>query len=469
MPHRTLAAAISILASLVVGAAASTAEPGDDRPPNVVLILVDDLGWTDLACAGSDLYETPNVDRLAREGMTFTDAYSACTVCSPTRASVLTGKYPARLHVTDWIHGHDRPFARLSPPEWTEYLPHEETTIAEMLKPLGYASVSIGKWHLGDDPEQWPTHHGFDENVGGYGRGQPPSYFSPYNIPTLEDGPEGEDLTDRLAAEAVRFIEEHKDEPFFVYLPHYAVHTPLQAKQGLIEHYEGKLTPGLRHSNPTYAAMVHTMDEAVGTVVDAVDRLGLAEETLIIFTSDNGGLTLRDVTDNAPLREGKGSAYEGGVRVPWIVRWPGRVPAGTTCAEPVITNDLFPTIAEAAGVDDEPGHDDGRSLVPLFDDPDATLDRDAIFWHYPHYHPGGASPYSAVRARDWKLVEFFEDGRAELYHLAEDIGERMDLSGEMPEKVREFRERLASWRAEVGAQLPRPNPDHDPERAGGGR
>ncbi|MEW4569103.1 sulfatase [Tautonia sp. JC769] len=461
MSHRVIAA----LVLGMVGWTGSVAEAAADRPPNVVVFLIDDLGWTDLSRAGSDLYETPNVDRLAREGMTFTDAYAACTVCSPTRAAVLTGKYPARLRLTDWIHGHKRPFAKLAIPEWTESLPHDETTMAEALKPLGYASVSIGKWHLGDEPGQWPTHHGFDHNVAGYGRGQPPSYFSPYNIPTLEDGPEGEDLTDRLAEEAVRFIEEHKDRPFLLYMPHYAVHTPLQAKGKLVEAYREKLTPDLRHTNPIYAAMVRTMDEAIGRVVGVIDELGLAEETLIVFTSDNGGLTLRDITSNAPLRAGKGSAYEGGVRVPLIVRWPGTVPAETSCDEPVISNDLFATALDVAGADGEADLPDARSLLPLLRDPGATLGRDALFWHYPHYHPGGATPYSAIRAGGWKLIEFFEDDRVELYHLAEDIGESTDLAATMPEKAAELRDRLDAWRVEVEAQLPRPNPDYDPDRA----
>lgn len=448
-----------ITLAAVLGAAPARAA---DRPPNVVVILIDDLGWTDLGCYGSDLYETPNVDRLASRGMRFTDAYAACTVCSPTRAALLTGKYPARLHLTDWIHGHPRPDAKLLPPEWTEALPHSEVTLAEALKPAGYVSASIGKWHLGDAADRWPTHHGFDRNVAGFGLGSPPSYFSPYRIPTLDDGPAGEYLTDRLAEEAVRFIEASKDRPFLLYLPHYAVHTPLQAKRELIAKYERKIKPGMRHRNATYAAMIHSMDQAVGRVVGAIDRLGLAEETLIVFTSDNGGLELGGVTENAPLRAGKGSAYEGGVRVPLIVRWPGEVPEGTACHEPVISNDLFPTILEIAGLAARDDATDGRSLARLLRDPGATLDRGALFWHYPHYHPGGATPYSAIRARDWKLVEFFEDGRVELYHLSEDIGERHDLAPAMPARANELRSRLEAWRKGVGAQRPRPNPGYDP-------
>ena len=430
----------------------------EQRPPNVVLILVDDLGWTDLGCFGSDLYETPNIDRLASEGMRFNAAYAACTVCSPTRAALLTGKAPARLHLTDWIHGHDRPDAPLLPPAWTEFLPSNEATLAEVLKPAGYTSTSIGKWHLGDEPEHWPDAQGFDANVAGFGKGQPPSYFAPYQIPTLIDGPDGEYLTDRLGLEAARFIAANAERPFFLYAPHYAVHTPLQAKAGDIERYRSKLTPGLRHDNPVYAAMVESMDAAVGRTLEAIDRAGVRDETLVIVTSDNGGLELRGITENAPLRDGKGSAFEGGVRVPLIVRWPGVVPPGSTCIEPVISHDLFPTILEAAGIAMNDGALDGRSIVPLLRDPDAVLGREALYWHYPHYHPGGATPHGAIRAGDWRLVQFFEGDRVELYNLADDPGESRDLAPSMPAKAAELRERLEVWRAAVGAQMPRPNP-----------
>ena len=436
----------------------------EQRPPNVVVILVDDLGWTDLGCYGSDLYETPNIDRLAAEGMRFSAAYAACTVCSPTRAALLTGKAPARLHITDWIHGHDRPDAPLLPPVWTEFLPPTEVTLAEVLEPVGYTSTSIGKWHLGDEPDHWPESQGFDENVAGFGKGSPPSYFAPYRIPTLDDGPDGEYLTDRLGDEAAQFIEANAEGPFFLYAPHYAVHTPLRAKEADIERYRSKLTPGLRHDNPVYAAMVESMDDAVGRTLEAIDRAGVRDETLVIVTSDNGGLELRGITENVPLRNGKGSAYEGGVRVPMIVRWPGVVPPGTTCDEPVISHDLFPTILEVAGVAMNDGDIDGRSIVPLFRDPDADLGREALHWHYPHYHPGGATPYSAIRAGDWRLVEFFEDGRIELYNLADDPGEARDLAPSMPEKADELRGRLSAWRIKVGAQLPRPNPRADSAR-----
>ena len=446
---------------------ARPAEAQGERPPNVILILVDDMGWTDLGYAGSDLYESPNIDRLASQGIRFTDAYSACTVCSPTRSAIMTGKYPARTHITDWIHGSKRPWAKLAIPDWTEFLPHDEVTIASALGKGGYTTASVGKWHLGDGPEHYPTEHGFDRNVAGHGRGAPTSYFAPYRIPTLEEGPEGEYLTDRLTTEACRFLESNRDRPFFLYMPHYAVHTPIQAKQELIEYYKAKVKPGMRHTNPTYAAMIHSLDQGIGRLMAKVDELGLAERTVVLFTSDNGGLLLREITVNTPLRAGKGSAYEGGVRVPLIVRWPGVAPAGATCDEPVFSADYYPTLLELAGTPGDDQHNqavDGRSLVGLFRDPSKTIDRDAIFWHYPHYHPGGATPYGAIRARDWRLVEFYEDDHVELYNLADDPSETRDLAPSNPSKATELRDKLHAWRTSVGAQMPTPNPDYDPER-----
>ncbi|MFQ6132905.1 MAG: sulfatase [Armatimonadota bacterium] len=450
-------------AAALLSARKAGAPRAQQQQLNFIFIHIDDMGWTDLACFGSDLYETPNLDRLAEQGVKFTNAYAACTVCSPTRAAVMTGKYPARLHVTDWIHGHKRPKAKLAIPEWTEYLPLEEVTIAEALKAAGYTTCHIGKWHLGYE-DRWPDKQGFDFNFGGYHRGQPPSYFSPYKIPSLEDGPEGEYLTDREAAEACRFIEANKDGPFFLHLPHYAVHTPLQAKQELIEKYRAKIQPGMRHTNPTYAAMVHSVDEAAGRIMAKLDELGIAERTVIFFTSDNGGLRPRS-TDNGPLRAGKGSAYEGGVRVPLIVRWPGEAKPGAVCDEPVISTDYYPTILEMAGAEGDPKHNanvDGESIVRLLRKPDAKLKRDEIYWHYPHYHPGGATPYGAIRARDWKLIEFYEDMHVELYNLKQDIGEKNDLAEKMPKRADRLRRQLHAWREAVGAQMPTPNPNYDP-------
>ncbi len=440
----------------------AAAETGHDRL-NFIFFLIDDFGWTDLACYGSPFYETPHMDRLAGEGMKFTDAYSACTVCSPTRAAILTGKYPARLGVTDWIPGHNRPFAQLRIPAIHNQLAHEETTIAEVLKSKEYACAHVGKWHLGGDPF-FPDTQGFDINVGGNSLGHPPSYFSPYKMPILKEGPEGEYLTDRLGDEAVRFIEENRNRPFFLYFAHYAVHNPLQAKKELIEYYQRKADPHARHNNPIYAAMIHSVDETVGRILDTLDQLGLADRTVIFFTGDNGGLLPN--TSNAPLRAGKGSAYEGGVRVPLLVRWPGVTPPGSVCAEPVTSVDYFPTIAQMAAIPVPNESVDGVSLVPLLQDPRATLGREAIYWHYPHYHPGGATPYGAVRKGDYKLIEFFEDGKLELYNLKEDVGESNDLSQQLPEAASALKQDLAAWRAQVNAQMPWPNPDYDPTRAG---
>jgi arylsulfatase A-like enzyme len=449
---------------LLGGPALAAEEQGKTagRPPNIVHILIDDMGWTDLGCMGSDLFETPNIDRLAAQGMRFDNGYSACTVCSPTRAATMTGRYPARLRVTDWIHGHNRPRAKLRIPDWTQYLPDSEVTLAEALKPVGYTSAHVGKWHLGDGPEHYPTTQGFDVNIAGYGAGSTPNHFSPYKIPTLEDGPPGEYLTDRLTTEACRFISANRDRPFFLYLPHYTVHTPIQAKTELIERYRQKIKPGMRHTNAAYAAMIASLDEGVGRLLSTLESEGIADRTIVVFTSDNGGLMQPGrSTVNVPLRAGKGSTYEGGTRVPLIVRWPGVTPAGSVCHEPVMSIDFFPTYLQIAGA---PARDDvdGKSLVALLRDPAARLDRDVLYWHYPHYHPGGATPYGAIRARDWKLIEFYEDNHVELYNLKDDLGETRDLAGAMPERADVLRRQLHEWRRSVSAQMPTPNPDYDP-------
>lgn len=431
------------------------------HPPNVILVLVDDLGWTDLGCQGSNFYETPNLDRLAREGMRFTQAYSACTVCSPTRASLLTGKYPARLHLTDWIAGHVRPKAKLKVPEWQKHLPLAERTLAEAFKDAGYATASIGKWHLGGS-EFYPDRQGFDVNIGGTDRGQPPSYFSPYGIPTLTDGPKGEFLTDRLTDEALKFIERNRAAPFFIYLPHYAVHTPLMGKPEVVAKYQRKADPQNPQHNPTYAALIESVDDSVGRIRQKLVDLKLADQTLFVFTSDNGGLVLREITSNRPLRAGKGSSYEGGVRVPLLVQWPGVTQPGSICDVPVITPDHYPTLLEIIGGKPQPGQElDGESIVPLLKQSGA-LRREEIYWHYPHYHPGGATPYSAIREGDWKLIEFFEDDRVELFNLRDDLAEQTEFAGRKPEKARALRQKLHAWRQQVGAQMPTPNPDSEP-------
>jgi len=437
---------------------------------NVVFILVDDLGWTDVACYGSRFYETPGVDRLAAMGMRFTNGYAACTVCSPTRVSIMTGKYPARVHLTDWISGHRRPYAKLNVPDWTMHMRHEEVTLAEALKPAGYTTCFIGKWHLGNK-EYYPKSQGFDVNIGGYSRGQPPSYFAPYRIPTMPEGPKGEYLTDRHADDAEKFLDAHKDKPFLLYLSTYAVHTPLQSKAELTAKYKAKAKAmkDYPQKNPVYGGMVHSMSECVGRVLDKLKALDLLDRTAVFFIGDNGGLA--HVTSNAPLRAGKGSSYEGGVREPFVVYWPGVTKPGSVCHEPVISVDFYPTILEITGAAGDAGHNrnvDGKSLVPLLRG-DGKLDRDGIYWHYPHYHPGGATPYGAVRAGDWKLIEFYEDMHVELYNLREDIGETTDQAAKMPAKADELRKKLHAWRRRVGAQMPTPNPNYDPDRGRGRR
>lgn len=444
-------------------ACAETPAPAPAKP-NIVLIVADDFGWTDLACYGSKLYESPNIDQLARDGMRFTQAYSACTVCSPTRAALLTGKYPARLHITDWIPGQMPANPKLIVPDWTKFLPLEEITIARALKERQYATASIGKWHLGDE-EYYADKHGFDINLAGTFAPEPNSFFAPYKIATLSEGPDGEYITDRLTTEAIRFIEANKSKPFFLYLPHFAVHLPLQAKPALIKKYQAKLRPGLAQSNPVYAAMIDSLDQSVGRIRSELERLKIADHTIVIFTSDNGGRV--PTTSNLPLRVGKGSCYEGGTRVPLVIDWPGVTKPNSVCDTPVISMDLYPTIVEIAGAPEAVQNAlDGVDLAPLLRQT-GTLQRDELFWHYPHYQHyqlGGATPYSAIHKGDFKLIEFLDDMRVELYNLRDDIGEKHDLAAKMPDKVEALRKRLHEWRTEVGAQMPTRNANYDPTK-----
>ncbi len=445
--------------------------------PNVVFILVDDLGWTDLSSYGSDLYETPQVDRLAQQGMRFTSAYAACTVCSPTRASIMTGKYPATLRITDWITGHLKPHGKLAIPDWTQFLAPEAYTLGDALHDAGYRTAHLGKWHLGETAEYWPENQGFEINLGGWKVGQPQrgetarGYFSPYGNPRLQDGPDGEYLTERLADEAVRFIERNKDQPFFLNLWFYNVHTPLQAAADKVAKYEAKVFPDARHQNATYAAMVEHMDDAVGKVMVTLDRLGLADNTIVVFTSDNGGLIGNrggiyqdNVTLNAPLRSGKGDAYEGGVRVPLIVRYPGRIAPNTRSSELAISPDFFPTLMTLAGVTPATAVEfDGADLSPVLTGQAAVTGREAVYFHYPHYHTEGATPYSAIRKGQWKLIEFYEGNRVELYYLSRDPGESINLADTEPAKRDELFADLQAWKIRTDAQLPSLNPDFSPE------
>jgi len=472
-----------LIVLLCVGFTPAPAGAADAREKkwNFIVLLVDDWGWRGAGVFGSDLYETPNIDKLAKRGMKFTSGYAACTVCSPTRAAMMTGKYPARINVTDWIPGHNRKKAAMQVPDWTQTLEHKHATIAEVMRDAGYRTAHIGKWHLtpsSDDLDvlksYYPTNQGFEVNIAGNQWGAPGSYYYPYtrgkgdairqhvmNFP--EDIPEGRYLVDMLADHSVGLIERWRDEPFFMYYAYYAVHRPIQGRKDLVEKYKGKVGRSKQHRNPEYAAMVESVDQSVGRIMDTLEKQGIADRTVIILTGDNGGLTIFDrlngPTDNKPLRAGKGSAYEGGVRVPTIVYWPNHTPPGSVSDEPVITPDYYPTILDIAGVQGDAEHNktvDGMSLVPVLKNPKARLDREAIYWHYPHYHRGGATPYAAIRARDWRLVEFYEDDRVELYNLADDIGESNDLSKKMPEKTAALREQLHAWQKSVDAQFATP-------------
>ena len=467
------AAAMAVPGGLPLGRRASAV---NRKKPSFVFFLIDDMGWKDLGCYGSSFYETPNTDRLASQGMRFTDAYAACPVCSPTRASIVAGKYPARLGITQWIGGPNEPTA------YRHYLPLEDVTIAEALKEAGYATAFVGKWHLGSE-DYYPQHQGFDVNIGGDSSGAPPTYFWPYkrNNRALDElppgGQEGEYLTDRLTDESIKFLEANEDKPFLLYLSHYAVHTPVESKAELTQKYKAKIEKMPEHGgprfaavygryktrmvqdNPVYAGMVESVDDSVGRVMKKLEELGVADNTVVIFMSDNGGLSTvpRDgSTCNLPLRAGKGWLYEGGIREPMIVKWPGVVRDGSTCGEPVTSTDFYPTMLEMAGLPPKPEqHVDGVSLVPLLKQR-GKPQRKAIYWHYPHYHGSGSKPSGAVRAGDYKLIEWYEDNSVELYNLKDDIGEKNDLAAKMPEKAAELRSLLRRWLKQTKATVPTP-------------
>ena len=429
---------------------------------NFVLILADDLGVNDLGCYGNRYFPTPNLDRLALQGARFTNAYAACPVCSPTRASLMTGRYPVRTGVTDWIPGrpsHER--GPITTPRTATQLGLAETTIAECLKP-GYFSASVGKWHLGSQGH-YPTDQGFDVNLGGNHSGSPPPgkmpYFGPFELPGLLGGT-GEFLTEKLTQAAIGFIEQHRADPFFLYLAHYTVHIPLSAWEADIARHREKA--GDRY-NPVYAAMVESLDESVGAVLQAIDRTGIADRTVVLFFSDNGGLRFegssrRSVTDNAPLRAGKGHLYEGGIREPFLIRYPGVVKPGSVFDTPVCSVDFLPTICDIAGL--PAGNVDGTSLLPLLHG--GKIKPRALYWHYPHYSNQGGEPGSAIREGDWKLIEFHQDGRHELFNLRQDVSEKRNLIRQEPKLAQRLISKLESWRREAGAILPQKNPNADP-------
>lgn len=447
------------------GPRAAAAQP--PKRPNFVFILIDDMGWTDPACFGSDFHETPNIDRLATGGMKFTNAYAACPVCSPTRASIVTGKYPARLKLTNFIAGRRQlQNARVLPADFKLFLELDEVTIAEALKPAGYVSGHLGKWHMGG-VDHFPERQGFDVSVVTAGR----HFGSVIQNPPPQKLPDDTYLAEFLTDRAVKFIEENKDRPFFLYLCHFAVHIPLEAREKLVAKYEAKAKahPGTRHNNPTYAAMVEHVDQSVGRVMGTLQRLGIADNTVVVFTSDNGGLSVKEgpktpSTTNWPLRAGKGYLYEGGIRVPLIVSWPAGIKARSICDVPVSSVDFYPTILQLARTQGDPKHvPDGESIVPLLKQT-GTLRRDALYWHYPHFSNQGGMPGAAVRQGDWKLIRFYEDEHMELYNLKEDPGETTDRSRRARGKVAEMRGMLDRWLREVDATMCPANPDHDPAK-----
>jgi arylsulfatase A len=435
--------------------------------PNIIIFFIDDMGSQDLGCYGNDFYKTPTIDRLAAKSTRFTNAYSACTVCSPTRAALMTGKYPAKLHLTDWISGHVKPFAKLSVPDWTMHVPLEEKTVAESLKEAGYATWHVGKWHLGHDEKYWAENQGFNVNIAGNFKGAPikdkqyNGYFSPYGLPRLTDGPKDEYLTDRLTDEALALIDKQSaSQPFFLNLAHYGVHTPLQGKAEKVEKYTKLLKAPHPQKNPVYAAMIESVDESLDRIIKKLEDKNLMDNTLIIFAADNG--TLASVSTSKPFREGKGWAYEGGIRTPLIVYWKGVSEGGRIIDEPVITMDIYSTILDAAGVK-QGGNIDGKSLLPVVKN-NMHYDR-PLFWHYPHYH--NDNPHGAVRIGDWKLIQYFEDNHFELYNLKDDIGEMNNLAAQHTAKVKELRKIMEDWRVQVGAQMPSANPNYDPANPNG--
>ncbi len=502
--------------------------PAQERRPNVVFFLVDDLGWRDLGCYGSQFYETPHIDRLAGQGIRFTQAYAACHVCSPTRASIMTGKYPARLQLTDWLPGRkDFPFQQLKNVETHQHLPLEEITLAEALKAHGYRTAHIGKWHLGEE-SYGPLQQGFEHQIPQWNKGWPKAgYHAPFQMDGLDDRP-GEYLTDRLTDEALQFIEASQEQPFFLYLSHFAVHDPIQGRADLVQKYQTKLAEMQRddlpafvlegnpddnqpHSrndlnskltktawsefrvlpertvkikqhqdNVQFAAMVESVDESLGRILAKLAALHLADDTIVILFSDNGGMSAANFgsptrkiaadqldeaysTSNLPLRGAKGWLYEGGIREPLIVHWPGHGQPGKVCEVPVISTDFYPTVLDMLGLPMQVDqHMDGISLAPLINGAD-TLEREALYWHFPHYsNHGMQSPGGAIRVGDYKLLQYFENQTVQLFDLKQDLGEQHDLCTTEPAITAKLLRMLHAWQKDVAAQLMSPNPAFDP-------
>lgn len=453
-----------------------------NQKPNIVFIVADDLGWADLECYGNKSHQTKNLNKMAMNGIRFTNAYASAPVCSPTRASILTGKSPALLDLTDWIPGRQvrlglEKSKKLQTPEFEHQLNLNEATIAESLKKLGYKTASIGKWHLGDSV-YLPTAHGFDVNIGGLEKGYPPSYFYPYQakdadgkvtyeLKDVKDlAKKDEYLTDALTTQAIQFIQKNKENPFFLYLPYYAVHAPIEAKPDLVKKYAylADKNSKAKNFNPEYAALVETMDTNVGRVLDAIEALHLTENTLIVFVSDNGGLTVKDgkgtpATTNYPLRAGKGHLYEGGVRIPLIIQWKGHINKEFNQTNVVSTNDLYPTVLDILKQNSAPDLD-GKSVYPLLLGKPMNEER-PMFWHYPHYSNQGNSPASAIRKGRYKLIEFYEENRLELYDLESDISESKNLVSTLPETARILKTELDQWKKSVKAKEPVPNPIYE--------
>lgn len=501
--------------------------------PNIIFFLVDDLGWSDLGFEGSSFYETPNIDKFAHEGVSFSNSYAASHVCSPSRASILSGQYPARLHLTDWLPGRKNyPFQKLANADIVQHLPYDILTLPEILKDNGYVTAIIGKWHLGEDTLS-TKRQGFDLHIPDYNKGWPNgTYFSPYNMKGLEGGPDGEYLTDRLTSEAIKYINENKEKPFFLFMSHFAVHDPIEGRPDLVKKYQKKLEgmaasdklPFILEPNPDdsiqltrealnelldqpnykgfqlsphrtvkikqiqdnvqFAAMVESVDESFGRIISALDKLGVRDNTIIIFFSDNGGMSAANYykpdrkiapksldkafsTSNLPLRGGKGWLYEGGIREPLVIQWSGtKLRKGTVCNTPVISTDFYPTILDLAGISPPTSMQlDGLSLAPVLKASNNTgkLKSRALYWHFPQYsNHGQQSPGGAIRLGNYKLLEYYENYRVQLFDLKKDPGEQHDLSKEMPRKVKKLKKMLDDWRIDINANMPYSNTKYDP-------